>query len=144
MAKAKPKILKLLIPLSAKLTKIKALTSTRKNKVGPASAAAKRNEILLERESSMSFDRRHEEYLQARRAVLSSYHLIDGGGSLKEKMKSSLKGLCRQAGAAVKGRVGVRVYRFTVARPWSGGGEVLVFRCLLPHVKTRKKPCMEY
>lgn len=134
MAKAKGKILKLLLPLSTKLPNIKSLKIVRKNKVGPISATTKQNEILLLRESSLSFDRRDDEYLQARRAVLRSYHLINGGDSLKQRMKSSLKGMCRDAAAAVQTRVGVRVYRFTVACPWSASGKVLVFRCFLPRL----------
>ncbi|KAL1544889.1 hypothetical protein AAHA92_21681 [Salvia divinorum] len=140
MAIAKEKILKFLLPLPK--PNIKSVAMWRKNKVGPVSPTPKQNEILLDRENNLSFGRRDGEYLQARRVVLGSYHLINGGDSFKQKMKSSLKGVSRQAGAAVRTRVGVRVYRVTVACPWSGSGEVVAFRCFLPHLKSTKKPCM--
>ncbi|KAG6436657.1 hypothetical protein SASPL_101559 [Salvia splendens] len=145
MAKAKEKILKFLLHLP------KPNMMLRKNKVGPmiSPPTLKQNEILLERENSLSFGRRDGEYLQARRVVLSSYHLINGGANsdtFKQKMKSSFKGVSRQARAAVRTRVGVGVYRVTVACPWSGtSGEVVAFRCFLPHLKSTKKPsCMQY
>ncbi|KAK4424983.1 hypothetical protein Salat_1691900 [Sesamum alatum] len=106
----------------------------RKNKVGPKPFANKRNNgIMLLSDGLMTLDRRDDDYLQARRAVLNSYHL-SGGHSLRQKMKSSLRGLWQGVGTAVRARVGVRVYRFTVRCPWSGGG-VLVFRCFIPDVK---------
>ncbi|XAR71171.1 hypothetical protein NMG60_11028308 [Bertholletia excelsa] len=82
---------------------------------------------------------RHErDYWQARRAFLTSYSLSAErkslGWSFKDKMKKSVKGLNEMAMAVVlevrqvsRRRIGVRVYRFTLAWP-----SFFIVRCFVP------------
>ncbi|KAL8479554.1 hypothetical protein ACS0TY_026452 [Phlomoides rotata] len=73
MGKAKERILKPLIPLCTKLANMKAV---RNSKVKPLISPKTKlvNDVLLVRDGSLSMDRRDDEYLQARRAVLNSYY----------------------------------------------------------------------
>ncbi|PIN11897.1 hypothetical protein CDL12_15499 [Handroanthus impetiginosus] len=126
MEKAKARILKPLKPLCSKLASIKGLMIMKNNKVGPIVGNNKND-------NGFNLDRRDNEYLEARRAVLSSYHL-SYGHSLREKMKRSLKRLNWDAISSIpQALIGVKVYKFTLGCPWSSG--VLVFRCYLPHLK---------
>ncbi|KAG8369486.1 hypothetical protein BUALT_Bualt14G0018700 [Buddleja alternifolia] len=125
-------MLKPLMPICTKLPIIKQFM-LRKNKVGPIIFAKNNHQLLLLSDRDMSLDyRRDDEYLQARRAILNSYHLSEGH-NLKQKMKSSLKGLSRGVVAALHTRVGVRVYKFTLGNPWNS--DMLVFTFFLPHLK---------
>ncbi|KAG8369494.1 hypothetical protein BUALT_Bualt14G0019500 [Buddleja alternifolia] len=91
MTKAMERMLKPLMTFCTKLPIIIQFR-LRKNKVDPIFAESNNHVLLLsDRGTSLDY-RRDDEYLQARRAILNSYHLRDGH-NLKKKMQSSLKSL---------------------------------------------------
>ncbi|KAG8369488.1 hypothetical protein BUALT_Bualt14G0018900 [Buddleja alternifolia] len=131
MTKAMERMVKPLMPFCTKLPIIIQFR-VRKNKVDPIFAESNNHVLFLsDRGTSLDY-RRDDEYLQARRAILNSYHLRDGH-NLKKKMQSSLKSLSGDVVAAVHTRVGVRAYKFTLGCPWNN--DIFIFTCFLPHLK---------